>query len=120
LILCNACSRRSFFGLIKLSLKFKLLRKVWYFGVLWIECNEKVYKDQNYSNYKLRYMIMKGIVTYGKANGGIPFNLVSKHPPLKRTTWTILIDFSAPISLFMLRILVKCIGIINYENCLIF
>lgn len=25
--------KKSFFGLIKLSLKFELLRKVWYFGV---------------------------------------------------------------------------------------
>jgi hypothetical protein len=64
---------------------------------LWIECNDKVSKGQNYFDYKLRHMIMEGIVTYGSANGGIPFNLVLKHPPLKRNTRTILIDFGATI-----------------------
>jgi hypothetical protein len=52
-------------------------------------------------------MIMEGIVTYRKANGGIPFNLVLKHPPLKRSTRMILINSNVPISLFVLRILVK-------------
>jgi len=107
---------------LKAFIKIRNFKKGVVLWCLWIECNEKVYKGQNYYDYKLRWMIMKGIVTYGKANGGIPFNfnLVLKHPPLKRSTRMILIDSSAPISLFVLGILVKCIGIINYENCLIF
>ncbi len=59
-------------------------------------------------------------MTYGRANGGIPFNLVPKHRPLKRGTTTILINFGARISLFLSWILVKHIGIINYENFKIF
>jgi hypothetical protein len=82
---------------------------------LWIECNEKVYKAQNYFEYELRQMVMEGIVTYGKANGGILFNLVLKHLPLKRSIRMILIDSSGPISLFVLGILVTHIGMINYE-----
>lgn len=87
---------------------------------LWIECNKKVFKGQNYSNYKLRHMIMQGVETYSKANGGIPFNLVLKHPPLKRSTRMILINSAIPISLFVLGILVKHIEMINYKICLIF
>jgi hypothetical protein len=56
---------------------------------------------------------MEGIVTYGRANGGIPFNLVLKHRPLKRGTTTILINFGARISLFF--VMDSCKAHWNYQ-----
>jgi hypothetical protein len=56
---------KKFFWACKAFIKIQTFKKGVILWCLWVECNEKVYKGQNYFDYKLKHLIMESIVTYG-------------------------------------------------------